>query len=141
MRNSINYNLKYFIMKMSSTKPMKNTMRKQSPLKFMGTNAAMEVTKKISGAVDASAKKAKSAKAAAAPKLKNQAADMSPGKTSAAAPKGKTNAGVKPTPKKISPSRAALIKKVVATGKNRMAKESASTPAMQMKKSGMGKKC
>jgi hypothetical protein len=34
MRDSINYNLKYFIMKMSSTKPMKNTMRKPSPLKF-----------------------------------------------------------------------------------------------------------
>jgi hypothetical protein len=34
MRDSINYNLKYFIMKMSGTKPMKNTMRKPSPLKF-----------------------------------------------------------------------------------------------------------
>ena len=34
MRNSINYNLKYFIMKTSGTKPMKNTMRKPSPLKF-----------------------------------------------------------------------------------------------------------
>lgn len=32
MRNSINYNLKYFIMKTSGTKPMKNTMRK-SPMK------------------------------------------------------------------------------------------------------------
>ena len=30
MRDSINYNLKYFIMKMSGTKPMKNTMRKSS---------------------------------------------------------------------------------------------------------------
>jgi hypothetical protein len=33
MRNSINYNLNYFIMRMSGTKPMKNTMRKPSPLK------------------------------------------------------------------------------------------------------------
>jgi len=33
MRDSINYNLKYFIMKMSGTKPMKNTMRKPSPMK------------------------------------------------------------------------------------------------------------
>ena len=43
MRNSINYNLKYFIMKTSGTKPMKNTMRKPSPMKqgFMAPNAAM----------------------------------------------------------------------------------------------------
>lgn len=40
MRDSINYNLKYFIMKMSGTKPMKNTMRKPSPLKIDGTIAA-----------------------------------------------------------------------------------------------------
>ena len=33
MRDSITYNLKYFIMKMSGTKPMKNTMRKPSPMK------------------------------------------------------------------------------------------------------------
>ena len=33
MRDSINYNLNYFIMRMSGTKPMKNTMRKPSPLK------------------------------------------------------------------------------------------------------------
>lgn len=32
MRDSINYNLNYFIMRMSGTKPMKNTMRK-SPIK------------------------------------------------------------------------------------------------------------
>jgi hypothetical protein len=32
MRDSINYNLKYFIMRISGTKPLKNTMRK-SPIK------------------------------------------------------------------------------------------------------------
>jgi hypothetical protein len=40
MRDSINYNLKYFIMRTSGTKPMKNTMRKPSPLKIDGTIAA-----------------------------------------------------------------------------------------------------
>lgn len=39
MRDSINYNLKYFIMKMSGTKPMKNTMRK-SPIKQTNDMAA-----------------------------------------------------------------------------------------------------
>ena len=53
MRDSINYNLNYFIMRMSGTKPMKNTMRKQSPIRFMATNAAMSATKKVSDAVAA----------------------------------------------------------------------------------------
>jgi hypothetical protein len=55
MRDSINYNLKYFIMKMSGTKPMKNTMRK-SPLKqgFMDTqNPAIKTAKKLTDAVRA----------------------------------------------------------------------------------------
>jgi hypothetical protein len=44
MRDSITYNLKYFIMKMSGTKPMKNTMRKPSPMKQ--TTTAMVKSKK-----------------------------------------------------------------------------------------------
>ena len=82
MRDSINYNLKYFIMKMSGTKPMKNTMRK-SPLKQTTVKSAsasgMEVkpsasksvsatkvvkaTVKKTGAPGAVKKRAKSAKA------------------------------------------------------------------------------
>jgi recombination DNA repair RAD52 pathway protein len=38
---------------MSGTKPMKNTMRKQPPIRFMATNAAMSATKKVSDAVAA----------------------------------------------------------------------------------------
>jgi hypothetical protein len=50
MRDSITYNLKYFIMKMSGTKPMKNTMRKQSPLKFaVVTATAKGTTKPVEG--------------------------------------------------------------------------------------------
>jgi len=41
MRDSINYNLNYFIMRTSGTKPMKNTMRKPSPLKFADITAAL----------------------------------------------------------------------------------------------------
>jgi hypothetical protein len=59
MRDSINYNLKYFIMRTSGTKPMKNTMRKPSPLKFFTHNAALDATKKVSDAAGAAAKKAK----------------------------------------------------------------------------------
>ena len=75
MRDSINYNLKYFIMKMSGTKPMKNTMRK-SPLKqgFMDTqNPAIKTAKKLTDAVRAVklkkdvAKKAEGTKAATKP--------------------------------------------------------------------------
>jgi hypothetical protein len=59
MRDSINYNLKYFIMRTSGTKPMKNTMRKPSPLKFFTNNAALDATKKLSDAAGAAkAKKA-----------------------------------------------------------------------------------
>lgn len=64
MRNSINYNLKYFIMKMSGTKPIKNTMRK-SPLK------QVDVAGAVSAATNAARKglEAKTAKAKAAKKL------------------------------------------------------------------------
>lgn len=40
MRDSINYNLNYFIMRMSGTKPIKNTMRK-SPIKQEMANSPM----------------------------------------------------------------------------------------------------
>jgi hypothetical protein len=42
MRDSINYNLKYFIMKMSGTKPMKNTMRKP-PIRQEMANSPTEL--------------------------------------------------------------------------------------------------
>jgi len=46
MRDSINYNLKYFIVKMSGTKPMKNTMRKPSPAKMVTTKTKAETSAK-----------------------------------------------------------------------------------------------
>ena len=70
MRDSINYNLNYFIMKMSGTKPMKNTMRKKSPNKMMATNAAMGVGKKVSDAASAVKASVKSKKDATAPPAK-----------------------------------------------------------------------
>jgi len=70
MRNSITYNLKYFIMRMSGTKPIKNTMRKQSPNKMMATNAAMGVGKKVSDAASAVKASVKAKKAATAPPAK-----------------------------------------------------------------------
>ena len=42
MRDSINYNLNYFIMRMSGTKPLKNTMRK-SPIKQEMANNPTEL--------------------------------------------------------------------------------------------------
>jgi len=64
MRDSINYNLNYFIMRKSGTKPMKNTMRKQSPIKFFQpvTTATNAVNTAISAAKKSmlAAKKAKS---------------------------------------------------------------------------------
>lgn len=42
MRDSINYNLNYFIMRMSGTKPIKNTMRK-SPIKQEMANNPTEL--------------------------------------------------------------------------------------------------
>ena len=38
MRDSINYNLNYFIMRMSGTKPLKNTMRKPPIKQEMANN-------------------------------------------------------------------------------------------------------
>lgn len=59
MRNSINYNLKCFIMRISGTKPIKNTMRKQSPVKMVNAaGAAMGAAKKgLEKATEAATKK------------------------------------------------------------------------------------
>ena len=54
MRDSINYNLNYFIVKTSGTKPMKNTMRKPSPLKFDSVIAASLATKEGKASYEAS---------------------------------------------------------------------------------------
>jgi len=86
MRDSINYNLKYFIMKMSGTKPIKNTMRK-SPMK--------QTTK---------------------------------------APVGKTEESMKTTTPKSNPAGKPSAKPTAT-------ETSAKTPPIQMKKSGMKKKC
>ena len=77
MRDSINYNLKYFIMKTSGTKPMKNTMRKPSPLKFDFTSA-----------ISKAASIAKDKKATPAPEGKPNAATIKTKKTTKA-PEGK----------------------------------------------------
>lgn len=64
MRDSINYNLKYFIMKMSGTKPMKNTMRKPSPIKFFQpVTVGKDAVKRVSDAAKAAAARAKKAAA------------------------------------------------------------------------------
>ena len=75
MRDSINYNLKYFIMKTSGTKPMKNTMRK-SPIN-QTTKAAAKA-----------ASIAKDKKATPAPEGKPNAATIKTKKTTKA-PEGK----------------------------------------------------
>jgi hypothetical protein len=121
MRDSINYNLKYFIMKMSGTKPMKNTMRKPSPLKFMNLGATLDAASKVAATAGAAAKKVKSAKAAAATKPVE----------------GKPASRPKPS---MSKSKAEMATKMASTVKKNVS-NAAKTPAMQMKKSGMGKKC
>ena len=103
MRDSINYNLKYFTMKMSGTKPMKNTMRKPSPLKVDGTIAAYLATKEGKASYEASR------------------------------PKGTT----KPVEDKPSGAGAAAR----ARAKAKASETSTKAPIMQMKKSGMKKKC
>jgi hypothetical protein len=106
MRNSITYNLKYFIMKMSGTKPMKNTMRKPSPMKQTAAVGALKAGKK---ALD----------------------------VAVVAKKTKTDTGSpRPTGTKVK----AAVKEGAAMA-SKAAANAARTPAMQMKKSGMGKKC
>lgn len=106
MRDSINYNLNYFIMRMSGTKPMKNTMRKQSPLKFGDVIATVKgTTKPVEG-------KPGGAGAAARARAKAKASETSVKST-------------KPSPTSVKSS----------------TETSAKAPTMQMKKSGMKKKC
>jgi hypothetical protein len=62
MRDSINYNLNYFIMRMSGTKPMKNTMRKQSPIRMANIVGATVSAGKKALDLAVSAKKAKATK-------------------------------------------------------------------------------
>jgi hypothetical protein len=69
MRDSINYNLKYFIMKMSGTKPMKNTMRKPSPLKFDSVIATSLATKEGKASYEASRPKGTTKPVEGKPKL------------------------------------------------------------------------
>ena len=109
MRNSINYNLKYFIMKTSGTKPMKNTMRK-SPLKFKFTSAI-----------------SKAASIASAKKETAVTTTKSTPTTKPAKPAGKPDASANPAVKKAS----ATVKKVAdAATKGAIGK----TALMQMKK-------
>jgi hypothetical protein len=68
MRDSINYNLKYFIVRTSGTKPMKNTMRKQSPLKFGSVITASLATKEGKASYEASRPKSKPSSKPAAPR-------------------------------------------------------------------------
>jgi hypothetical protein len=118
MRDSINYNLKYFIMKMSGTKPMKNTMRKPSPLKFMNLGATLDAASKVA----ATAGKNK-------PAVKKETAAAKPveGK-----PASRPKASMSKAKAEMATKTAATVKKNVSNA--------AKTP-MQMKKSGMGKKC
>ena len=99
MRDSINYNLKYFIMKKPGLKPMKNTMRKQSPINMLGSKAKANLASVLA------AKKA-----------------------------GKTETSTKTVaPKSTPPGKPST--KPTAT------ETSTKAPTMQMKKSGMKKKC
>jgi hypothetical protein len=164
MRDSINYNLKYFIMKMSGTKPMKNTMRKQSPLKFITASTVMDAASKVGATVG---KKAKSATDAATTKpvegkpsskpttksglggalerakAKAQANKSGTTKTETAPPKKAGNLrDLKNTLKARSEAKKATATTKPVEGKP-SAKPAASkaTPAMQLKKAGMKKKC
>jgi hypothetical protein len=168
MRDSINYNLKYFIMKTSGTKPMKNTMRKPSPLKFITASTVMGAASKVGAAVG---KKAKSATDAAttkpvegkpsskpttsrgafagaaskaaeiASKAKAQANKSETTKTGTAAPKkGGSLRDVARTLKARSEAKKATATTKAPEGKPKIAVKKAA-PTMQLKKAGMKKKC
>jgi hypothetical protein len=114
MRDSINYNLKYFIMKMSGTKPMKNTMRKPSPLKF----------------AELSTPEGKAASyGTSKPKGTTKPVEGKPG-SKPAAPRG---------PLARAKAKAEMAIKTASTVKKNVS--NATKTPMQMKKSGMGKKC
>ena len=139
MCDSINYNLKYFIMKMSGTKPMKNTMRKQSPLKFIGgPNPVVDAAKKVSEAASSAVSKRETMKGWKAMKAKKDAAVE--GKPSAKPSTSKSPYAamkVKLAEKKAAKSTGETSIKT----KTPAAKPTTKTPAMQMKKTGMKKKC
>lgn len=180
MRDSINYNLKYFIMKTSGTKPMKNTMRKPSPLKFDFTSA---ISKAASIAKDKKATPVPEGKPSSRPgssKPKGLISKLQAAKEAKAAKgttKGATTSGTFTTKKETATSgktrepfgrsleqAKALASKIKASagkpvegkpsskptaskgafaGAASKAAEIASkaTPAMQLKKAGMKKKC
>ena len=116
MRDSINYNLKYIIMKTSDTKPMKNTMRKKSPLKFSFASVVKDAGKKAAAKSDAGTATAK-----------KETTTKSTPTTKPARPAGKPDASAKPAVKKAS----ATVKKVAdAATKGAIGK----TALMQMKK-------
>jgi hypothetical protein len=125
-------------MKMSGTKPMKNTMRKASPMKQTATtkpaggkpNAAGGEKKKGLGGVISSLEAAKAKKAAqdkGATKQTTPTTTKSTPTTKPSAPAGKPNASAKPAGGKAIDA----VKKV-ATAVTKGA--GTKTPAMQLKK-------
>lgn len=101
MRDSINYNLKYFIMKMSGTKPMKNTMRKPSPLKVDGTIAAYLAEKRGEKPTTISPEQNEANKAKRdAHRASFRAAHKAKGTTKGGTTKGATTSGTFTTKKK-----------------------------------------
>jgi len=171
MRDSINYNLKYFIMKMSGTKPMKNTMRKPSPLKFDSVIAASLATKEGKASYEASRPKGTTkpvegkpsskpaaprgplarakAKAAVSSRTTKKEATETSIKTKAPAAKSTTETSVKtkatatkPAKVEVKPSAKPSTSKGAFAGAASKAAEIASKATpMKMKKSGMSKKC
>jgi ribosomal protein S12 len=114
---------------MSGTKPMKNTMRKPSPLKFDFTSA---ISKAASIAKDKKATPAPEGKPSAAT-IKTKKTTMQPGKPNAAAVKTTKTTKVEGKPSRSKSAFAGIASKAADIA-------SKATP-MQMKKSGMGKKC
>jgi hypothetical protein len=144
MRDSINYNLNYFIMRKSGTKPMKNTMRKQSPIRFMATNAAMSATKKVSDAV--AAIKNKKTKGTGTTKGATTSGTYMDKKKET---KPTTETSIKtgtiksnPAGKPASNAETSVKSTTPPNKANTSTTEtSVKSPTMQMKKSGMKKKC
>ena len=123
-------------MKMSGTKPMKNTMRKPSPLKFISADTVMSATKKVSDAVGAAAKKAKATKTKALATKPAPVEGKPASRPKASMPK--SNPEGKPSAK---PSKTKSAFAGAASKAAEVVSKTTKTPFMQMKKSGMGKKC
>ena len=155
MRDSINYNLKYFIMRTSGAKPLKNTMRKPSPLKFfqpvgLGLKEATKLA--VSSLAKAKAAKAKKTASAKTEPTKTTAATKS---TTATKPTTTIDKPRGPLARAKAKAEASTKAKVPAdkpetsvkstTPSSKPVKSSTETsvksPTMQMKKPGMGKKC